>query len=239
VTQQQFSNPFGQPAQAPPAAPANPFGAAAPQTPQQYPPNVAGSFSAPTAPGIGSTAAPAQPFGEDPFGAPAPRQARAPRLLDLHTSYPGRLILLAPIKVEVVPNRNEGAPPGSTQDRMTMDIVVLDGPPIPYGGKPEARIPTPHTQQVSVPVLFENVYNSNSALVSQCREALLARQTGGSRWMVLGRLGIGEQRDPTGQKQPPWVIVPTEEQADHELARRFLASELAVPMLSKPRGTGR
>lgn len=226
----------------------NPFGGqtatAAPVVPPSFPP----AFSTPTAQPAGApVGAASQPFGagDSPFGAPAPRPAKAPRLIDLHMSGQHRLILLAPVKVETVRNTLDPSP-NATQDRMTVDIAVLDGPTIFYGGKPEdPRNPIPHHQQIEAPVLFENVWISNAGLVSACRIALANRRSGQGHWMVLGRLMVGPQpSDP--QKQRPWLIgrpdLPADQQpggpteADIAAANAFLATPAALPMLNKPRG---
>lgn len=185
-------NPFGAPAAAPPAP----------------------AFVAPaTAPAAPATPA-YMPAGEDPFAGPAPQQPRGPRLRD---SY-GRLLLLIPHKVEEgVPNRLQ---PGTTQDRMTADVIVLDGGDIHYGGKPEATPPVPHNKVSAVPLKTDRMYISSVGLISQCREAL-AKRRAGQPGMVLGRLTTGEQKEAGGN--PPWLLtVPTEQ--DKAIARQYLAT---------------
>lgn len=238
---QPLYNPFA--AQQPTPAQAIPLARdVAPAPAQASAPATASPFQA------AATAPTAGPFGgSDVFGAPAPRRARAPRLIDLLQSGPGqpmtnRLLLIAPIRIEYgVP----GVEPGKTQNRITMDIAVLDGPPIVYGGKPEKMGGGQHDQQADVPVLFEDVYDSHAGIESAVRDALRNRMMGAAPWMVLGRLFVGTAK---GNQNPPFLIgrpdLPMAEQPgaptpqDVEIARAFLASDLAKPMLQKVKGNG-
>ena len=158
--------------------------------------------------------APVQPTGgEDPFSGPAPQKARGPRLRDLY----GRLLLLVPTKLETgVPNRLQA---GSTQDRMTTDVIVLDGGPIAFGGTPEKTPPVPHDKTAQVPHKTAGQYISSTGLISQCREAL-ARRAQGQPGMVLGRLSTGTAKE-AGQNAPWLLLPPTDE--DKQLARQYLA----------------
>jgi hypothetical protein len=121
----------------------------------------------------------------------------------------GRLLLIVPIKVEIVPNRLQ---PGTTQDRMTADVVILDGP-CPYGGKPEATPPVPHNKMASVPHKINRMYISGVGLISQCRNALTEGKP------VLGRLGVGEAKEP-GQNAP-YLLSPATD-ADKAIGRQYL-----------------
>lgn len=210
-----MTNPFA--LAAPPAAPdqprpptaANPFAAApaVPAAPTPVPAAV--TTGAPVAGGYASGAG----VTDDPFSAPAPQQPRGPRLRDLY----GRLLLVVPTKLEQgVPNRLQ---PGSTQDRMTADVIVLDGGPIAFGGKPEAVPPVPHDKTAQVPHKTPGMYISSSGLISQSREAL-AKRAQGQPGMVLGRLGVGTKKE-EGQSAPWLLSVPTD--ADKTLARQYLA----------------
>lgn len=214
-----FANPFAAPAQS---------GAVTQQSVTAHP-TVAGQPSytvTSTAAGPPAAPAPAQqytqpagdPYGDDPFGAPAP-QAERPRIADLA----GRLLLVSPLRLEEgLPNRLQ---PGTTQDRMTVNIVVLDpAEPIAYGGRPEEGVP--HTKQMTVPATIERSYISQRGLISQLRQALVARLAGQGRGMTLGRLYRGQPTQP-GQKGAWLLSIPTE--AERELARRYLASAPADP----------
>jgi hypothetical protein len=88
-------------------------------------------------------------------------------------------VLISPIKVERGLPNNLGKP-GDTQDRMTADVVVLDGAPFAFGGAPEKG--KPHTQQAQAPYEILSMYLSSGPLISQCE-----RRIGES---VLGRLGV-------------------------------------------------
>lgn len=165
----------------------------------------------PTPPAV-TPSAPLAP-GEDPFSGPAPRADR-PRVRDMY----GRLLLVIPHKLEEgIPNRLQ---PGTTQDRMTADVVVLDGGALPYGGRPEATPPVPHTKTAQVPLKVDRMFISQAGLISQSREAL-AKRLRGQPGMVLGRLAVGETSNP-GQNAPYLLTPPTEE--DKQLARKYLAS---------------
>jgi len=196
----------------------NPF-QAQPQAPAQPAPQP----SAP-APNPFETAAPAAPAqsantNTDPFDAPAPPKARAPRMRDLY----GRLVVLIPKRLEegVRSNFRDNNGQPVLQDRLTTDIVVLDGGTLHYGGRPEETPPVPHTEVADVPVRFEDVYNSNKAIISQCREALRKRLAGQGNGMVLGRIGKGEAK---GGNNAPWILLePTE--ADRQLARQWWATQ--------------
>lgn len=246
MTQAPMYNPFGQPATpmpnphvAPAVAP-SPFGqpAAPPPTP----------FSAAPPPTPFGAPAP----GDDPFGAPAPSNFnRAPRMLDLWDpiNQRGRLLLLAPIKTEQITKYKmvSGVRTEQVATRVTMDMVVLDGGLLRWGGREEdPRASIPHNQQGNPPILFENVWNENVAIINATSRALYNRQTGQGMWMVLGRLYLGEAKN---GNNAPWLIgrpdLPKDRQdegateEEKQLARAFLASEAAVPMLSKPRGPAR
>lgn len=165
------------------------------------------------------TVAPAVPVadafaGGDPFSAPAPQQARGPRLRDLY----GRLLLVLPHKLEVgVPNRLQA---GTIQDRLTADVIVLDGGPIAFGGKPEATPPVPHDKTAQVPHKNPRMFISSVGLISQCRDAL-AKRAAGQNGMVLGRLTVGNAKEP-GQNAP-WLLTPPTEE-DKVVARQYLAN---------------
>lgn len=215
-----MSNPFAMPATtaAPatvvptPPTPTPPAVAAAPVDPA-YAAWLASQTATPVAPA--QLAQPAATTAADPFSGPAPQRPRGPRMREMN----GRLLLITPRKVETVPNRRSKEP-GATQERMTADVVILDGGVIHYGGRPEALPPTQHTMQSNVPMRIEAMFISAVGVVSQCREALAKRQQG-QPGMVLGRLGTGEARD-TDSNPPYLLALPTE--ADMAAARAFLAT---------------
>lgn len=111
--------------------------------------------------------------------APAPPQATIvrPRMRDF--ARDNRLVLIKPIKIERgVPNTK--GKPGDVQDRLTADVVILDGPPIGMGGQPENGVP--HTTQVNPPYEVLSMYISSAPLISQ-----IERHMGE---YVAGRLSI-------------------------------------------------
>lgn len=195
------ANPFALDTPAPPAAPAAqpaPTPAAAPAAP-------------PLTPAAPPPAAPAAPEA-DPFDGPAPQSSR-PRVRDMYN----RLVLIRPHRLEEgLPNRLE---PGKTQDRMTADVIVLDGGPLHYGGAPEKIPAVPHDKTAPVPFKVDRMYLSQAGLISQSRQAL-AKRLRGEPGMVLGRLTTGEAK---GDASPPWLLTqPTE--AEKQIARTYLAT---------------
>lgn len=205
-------------------APVNPFAFDAPAAPAAAAPTMppAAAVAPPAAPAPAAPVTPSAPAtpasvpyagGDDPFSGPAPQAPRGPRLRDLY----GRLLLIIPIKLETgIPNRL--GKPGDTQDRMTADVIVLDGGPIAFGGKPEAMPPVPHDKTATVPHKTDRQYISSTGLISQSRLAL-AKRAQGQPGMVLGRLTKGAA---TEKGEPPWLLTdPTD--ADKALARQYLA----------------
>jgi hypothetical protein len=102
---------------------------------------------------------------------------------------------------------------------MTADVVVLDGPPMPWGGKPEAVVPIPHDKTAQIPYKVEKMYVSAVGLISQCSRALADRQAG-KPGMVIGRLRTGEAKP---DQNPPWLLDPATD-ADKAIGRAWLAS---------------
>lgn len=160
---------------------------------------------------------PAATDGADPFSGPAPQQPRGPRLQEMY----GRLLLILPTKLEegIVSKflGTDGKP--QVQDRMTADVVILDGGTIQYGGNPEKLGGRPHDKTVEPPHRSTAMFISSKGLISQCREALAKRLAGQPGAMVLGRLAVGEAK--TGQAAPYLLTPPTE--ADKQTARAYLA----------------
>jgi hypothetical protein len=186
------------PAQVPPGFPA---GAPAVQPPQ---------FLAPPA----GMAAPAS-GGTDPFDDPAPRRPKGPRLEEMY----GRLILIMPKGMD----RGKGTDSqgnATEYDRMTADVIILDGGPIAFGGDPSGRPPVPHDQWAQVPHRNVAMFISAGGLISQSRDAWAKRQRG-EPGMVIGRLAVGEKKNP--QHQAPWILDKATD-ADKALARQYLAT---------------
>lgn len=158
------------------------------------------------------------PASADPFDAPAPREARGPRIRDMY----GRLLLIIPHKLEegVRSNFKDNDGNAQTQDRMTADVIVLDGGPIAYGGQPERVGGAPHDKTAEVPLKNTRQFISNAGLISQCRQALAKKITTGQPGMVLGRLQVGEAK---GGNNAPYLLAPPTEQ-DKAIARQYLAT---------------
>lgn len=121
--------------------------------------------------------------GADPIG------GLGPRIADFGV---GRLLAIIPLKIE----RNvPGVKAGETQDRITADIVAMDGGPLIFGGSEQKG--TPHTKRVDqFPYLAVGCLISQKILVSQ-----LERKVGVG--IVVGRLTKGEAR---GGNNPSWQI---------------------------------
>lgn len=191
----------------------NPFALDTPLTPPAQPTPAPVAQAAP--------AAPAANYGDDPFGAPAPRSER-PRVRDIF----GRLLLIVPESAKLVPNTNKDAKPGEMVKRMTADVYVLDGGPLHFGGAPEKLNGEPHNKVAQVPMRIEGLYISAAGIVSQCRVALENRQNGTPGvTMTLGRLTTGTAKD--ANSSPPYILtIPTDE--EREVARAYIAANPIV-----------
>lgn len=198
---------------APPAAPIPPV---APVAPQQAPPVPPAQFVAPPAPA--ATAAPMTAPGsmnpDDLFDDPAPQRPKGPRLREMY----GRLLVIIPKGVEKVNRRQQD---GSTvqQDRMTADVVVLDGGPMAYGGTPEKPPFNPHDKTAAIPHREVNMYVSAVGIISQC-ETALAKRRAGQPGMTIGRLGVGQAQQGS-DRNPPWLLLPATPE-DKALAARYV-----------------
>lgn len=193
---------------APPAPPVDPqyaafLAAQQSQAPAFIPPAPAGLNGAPSG-------------GTDPFDDPAPPRPKGPRLDEMY----GRLVLVIPKGMDKGKS-TEADGTTSVYDRMSADVIVLDGGPMPYGGKPNGRPPTPHDKVAPIPHREVAMYISAKAIISMCRVAWDKRQRG-EPGMVLGRLNYGEQpADP--KMTAPWILDKASD-ADRALARQYLAT---------------
>ena len=212
--------PQGYPPQQPPTTypPTNP-----PAYPQGYAPApVPGAYPAPAQQSYPAPAAPAQTMpGGDSFNSPG-RVVNIirPRIMDFG---PGRLLLIKVTKLErQVPAPTRPGEPPKLQDKITADVVALDGPPFPYGGKPE-RDGTPHTHTGTPPEEWPGLWLTQDLIVRQCEKSV-----GG---MVLGRLVRGQASDPS--RNAPWRLdEPTEE--DKVKARQYLAGAAIAAATPSP-----
>lgn len=218
-----IANPYASPT--PATAPANPYAATAPApapvaAPTPYTPPAPATAPAPQFAAPAPTPAPVAPAASgDPFGDPAPQAARGPRLREMY----GRLVLITPKLVERVPARDEKARAQSHDgkvDRMTADVVILDGGPCAYGGEPEKPGGAPHDKVAQPPHRNRDMFISSAGLISQCRDALAKRQAG-QPGMVLGRLRVGAAKQ--ADYNPPWLLDPATD-ADKAIARAYLAT---------------
>lgn len=178
-----------------------------PQQAPQYPPQQAYPQQAPPAPGYGG----AHPQGVPQFHPPAPPQASIvrPRMLDF--AREGRLVLVSPTKIERDLPDNLGKP-GDKTDRMTADVVILDGPPFPFGGAPEKN--RPHTHTAVIPYEILGMFISSAGLISQCERRLGE--------MVLGRLVM---RDLPNGNTAYRINDPTP--ADEAIAQQYIVDKVA------------
>lgn len=194
----------------------NPFATGSTATATMVPPQPVGNpFGAPAGQ---PQAAPAQLPG-DPFGNPAPKSSypRIRELSPIGTGGLGCLVLITPHSIV------DGAYQGKPNRTMTCDIVVLDSPagPVRWGGKPEKGIQ--HTQtQDTFPWELRQVKTSNDGISNACETALENRRKGVNPGVVLGRIGVGTQSDPT--KNPPFIMLDPSED-DIAKARAYYASK--------------
>jgi len=198
---------------------ANPFALDTP-APAMAPATAPATPSPATTPPPAAPAAPTATYdNSDPFGDPAPQEPRGPRLRDMY----GRLLLIVPRKLEEgLPSRfNKPGEAPKFENRMTADVVVLDGGTIQYGGTPEKPPFTPHNKTAEPPLKNARMFISAVGLVSQSRVALAEIITKGRPGMVLGRLGVGDAKD--AGVNPPYLLTPATE-ADKAIARAYLAN---------------
>lgn len=140
----------------------------------------------------------------DPWAAPAPIPTEFPTVASLR----GRLVQIKPLRQDTVPNNLN---PGSTQERITADVTLMDG----MGPVPGMKNGHPTGQMFAGPE-FRGMWLQSEVIVKQLADALA---TGG---MVLARI---DTRTPGTQpiKGNPWgLIEPTEQ--DRAIARQVYAS---------------
>lgn len=107
--------------------------------------------------------------------------------------FVGRVVVVRPTRIERdVPNRSD---PAKKQDRVTADVLVVDGGPLEFGGNVARGKPL--TMTVQTPYLVKGMYISNTNMV-QAVEAQVGRG------VVLGRVSMGKASDPT--HNPPFNL---------------------------------
>ena len=159
--------------------------------PQQYPPQYAQPQGYPPAqqqygPPPAAPPPPPQITYPTTMGDPDPKASSVPRPRLQDIGRQNRLVLIRPLKIERgIPNTQ--GKPGDVQDRMTCDVVIFDGGPVAWGGKPEKG--QPHTTQSPLPYEIPAMYISSGPIISQCERRM--------NEVVVGRLGITDL--PNGQ----------------------------------------
>lgn len=124
------------------------------------------------------------------FATPDPVGATRPAVRD----FVDRVVVIRPTRIERdVPNQSD---PSKKQDRVTADVLVLDGGPLQFGGNVARGKPL--TMEVQTPFLVKAMYISNTNMVQA-----VENQVG--KGVVLGRVEIGRAGDPT--KNPPFNLV--------------------------------
>jgi len=126
----------------------------------------------------------------NPFNAPAPVGGVRPRVADIA----GRMVAFTPTALAL---SMPGIKPGTFQDRITTDVVVLDGGPLAFGGKPEKG--APHTLVISTPCEFTAMYVSQTNMVAALRGSV-------GSGVVLGRIVQGTTN--VAGNNPPWNLAP-------------------------------
>lgn len=116
------------------------------------------------------------------FADPAAVGATRPAVRD----FVGRVVVIRPTRLERdIPNKSE---PDKKQDRITADVLVLNGGPMEFGGNVARG--NPLTMRVDTPFLVKNMYISNKNIVDA-----VEGQVG--RGVVLGRVAKGKATSPT------------------------------------------
>lgn len=126
------------------------------------------------------------------FADPAAVGGTRPAIRDLV----GRTVVIRPLRYE--PSA-PGIKPGTTQERITADILIVTGGPLEFGGSPQGN--KPHTFRVAAPYLATGVYISNTNIVASVRD-----QTG--RGVVLGQIAVGITN--TQGNNPPYNLLKVE-----------------------------
>lgn len=178
-----------------------------PQYPQQYQPQYQGpaptqyqqAAAAPTQQAPAQQTAPA--FQSGPGFIAASGASDFPRMADLR----GRLLLITPRKVEIVPSQTN---PGSTFESVGSDVVVLDGGPVVS------------TDPAANGKVFDGHAFTNIGL-SGVRVARQLKELAGTGQVVLGRINTQQGTGPAA-KGNAWGVETQFTPQDAELATRYL-----------------
>ena len=148
---------------------------------------------------------------DDPFGDPG-SSSTYPSLKQLK----GRTLIVRPTKLEKgLPNPLQ---PGQTRDRMTADVVVLDGDPITERLDDDDNA-TPFDEPLAPPFKLEDMYLSGAKMIAECKGKLPAGEKPAG--MVIGELTKLPPQKP-GQKGA-WSLKAASE-AQKALGRKYLAN---------------
>jgi hypothetical protein len=109
----------------------------------------------------------------------------------------GRVVVIKPTRYE---ERVPGVDPGTFQERITADVLILDGGHLEFGGNPTRG--RPNLLAVNAPYLTQGMYISNTNIVGAVRD-----QTG--KGVVLGRIVQGRSNDP--KRNAPYNLVMLDE----------------------------
>ena len=154
----------------PPAAPPMPAQPQPGGLNQWYP----AQHSAPPAPQPQPSAPPA-PLHLPAGGIGAPAATNDPNLVRPSVAdMDGRLLLIRPTKIELQrPSQKFKDPQGNPTkaDTITADVIVLDGPPFPYGGSPHEGKPHTHFAD-RIPFEIPSMWINQTVLVDQLRGCL-------------------------------------------------------------------
>lgn len=147
-------------------------------------------------------------------GADAPAtMGDTPTMAHLMMSNTNRLVAIIGKKIEY--GVKAPGEPGKTQDRITADVLVIDGGPFTFGGKPLARPVVPDTMMVQqLPYLALNMWISNKVLITQ-----LERKVG--QGIAVGRLYYGEA---TNGNNAPYKITEDPTPEEIEFVTRWWAA---------------
>lgn len=150
----------------------------------------------------------------DPFSDPAPAGGKWPSLKQLK----GRLLLITPLAIEKVPNTLSKTP-GAMTDRITADVVFLDGDPIKGILDKDDEVSHTYDEPLIAPTLMNNRFISGVRLVPRLSKAL------STQGMVLGRLVLLPK---IGDKSRVWDLEAASED-DKKIARAYLESTKVDP----------
>lgn len=143
-----------------------------------------------------------------PVGNPFQDPATPPSTFPTQASFRGRLLLITPRKLDVVPNNMN---PGTTQDRITADVTVVDG----LGPVPQMKEGN-HTGGWLEGPDFTGVWFTGQRVVDQMRSFV------GTGQSVLSVIETYQPGQPPRKGNPWGLVTATDEQKNQ--ARAFLAS---------------